>query len=135
MIRKIILNIFTMMVVVTFAWPVQSVSAAQPSVIAAPARWLTLTSPNGGEVLSVGSVHRITWNSSANINMVAIGYMACSTCFNLIAINIPNTGYYDWTVFVGSTTNTQYRILVIGYQTGAGLAADTSDSAFTVNQL
>jgi hypothetical protein len=135
MIRKIVLNIFTMMVVVTFAWPVQSVSAAQPPVIAAPARWLTLTSPNGGEVLSVGSVHRITWNSSANINRVAIGYMACATCFNLIAINIPNTGYYDWNVFVGNTTTTQFRVLVIGYQIGAGLAADTSDSAFTVNQL
>jgi hypothetical protein len=135
MIRKTLLNIFTMLAVVAFAWPIEAVSAAQPPVIATPVHWLTVTSPNGGEVMSVGSVQRITWNSSANINRVTIGYKACAICFSWIATNIPNTGYYDWTVSVGNTTNTQFRILVIGYQTGSAVVVDTSDSNFTVNQL
>jgi predicted outer membrane repeat protein len=90
--------------------------------------------PNGGEVLNVGSVYRITWNSTSDIDKVTIGYKSCDSCLDWIANNIPNAGYYDWNVFVGNTINTQFKIYIIGYDTGVGSISDTSDNNFTVLQ-
>ena len=97
-----------------------------------PTIWLTVTSPNGGEILQVGNTYRITWASSQNIDKVSIMYKRDPSHGNWIATNIPNTGYFDWTVFVGNTTNTQYQIEIIGYDTGVGSVKDISDAYFTV---
>ena len=94
--------------------------------------WLTVTAPNGGEVMTVGNVYTITWQSSPNINMVYIGYSGCTGCLNWIATGIPNTGSYNWTVNVGNTTNTQFKIEITGYETGVGSVTDDSDAPFTV---
>lgn len=93
---------------------------------------VTITSPNGGENLTVGQVYRITWQSSPEIDMVTLGYKSCPSCLDWIAYNIPNTGYYDWTVFVGNTINTQFTLEIIAYDTGVGSVVDYSDAAFTV---
>jgi hypothetical protein len=93
-----------------------------------------IVQPNGGEVLTVGSVYRIIWNSTSDIDMVTIGYKSCDSCLDWIAYNIPNVGYYDWNVFVGNTINTQFKIYIIGYDTGVGSISDTSDNNFTVLQ-
>lgn len=93
---------------------------------------VTLTSPNGGEILTVGQVYRITWDASPDIDTVALGYKSCPSCLNWIAFSTPNTGYYDWTVFVGNTTNTQFTVEIIAYDTGVGQVIDYSDAAFTV---
>ena len=95
---------------------------------------LQVLQPNGGEVLSVGSVYRITWDSTSDIDTVTIGYKSCDSCLSWIANNIANTGYYDWTVFVGNTVNTQFKIYIIGYDTGVGSISDVSDNDFTVLQ-
>jgi predicted outer membrane repeat protein len=89
--------------------------------------------PNGGEVLTVGSIYRITWESSSNIGTVTLGYKDCASCLNWIANGIPNTGYYDWNVFVGNTTNTQFQIYILG-SGASGSVSDVSDSNFTVLQ-
>lgn len=105
-----------------------------PAVVAHAESTLSLmvVTPNGGEVLRPGDMYRITWQSSSDIDMVTIGYKACPSCLDWIAYNIPNTGYYDWTVYVGNTTNTQFTIEVIGYDTNVGSVIDTSDAPFTV---
>ena len=95
---------------------------------------LQVLQPNGGEILSVGSVYRITWNSTPDIDTVTIGYKSCDSCLSWIVNNIPNTGYYDWTVSVGNTINTQFKIYIIGYDTGVGSISDVSDNNFTVLQ-
>ena len=95
---------------------------------------LTVVSPNGGELLTVGDVYRITWDSTPDIDMVTIGYKSCPSCLDWIAYNIPNTGYYDWTVYVGNTTNTEFTIEIIGYDVGVGSVIDYSDAPFTVQQ-
>jgi predicted outer membrane repeat protein len=94
--------------------------------------FLRVLQPNGGEALNVGSVYRITWDSTPDIDTVTIGYKSCDSCLSWIANNIPNTGYYDWNVFVGNTTNTQFKIYIIGYDTGVGSISDVSDNNFTV---
>jgi hypothetical protein len=96
--------------------------------------FVQIVQPNGGEVLNVGSVYRITWNSTSDIDTVTIGYKSCDSCLDWIANNIPNTGYYDWNVYVGNTINTQFKIYIIGYDTGVGSISDTSDNNFTVLQ-
>jgi hypothetical protein len=93
---------------------------------------VNITSPNGGEVLTVGQVYRITWEASPEIDVVTLGYKSCPSCLGWIASTIPNTGYYDWTVFVGNTINTQFTIEIIAYDSGVGQVIDYSDAAFTV---
>ncbi len=95
-------------------------------------RSVTITSPNGGENLTLGQVHKIKWDSTTNINKVTIGYSFGTGSLNWIANNIPNTGSYDWTVNIGNTTNTRAKIYIIGYQTGVGSATDYSDDYFNV---
>jgi hypothetical protein len=96
--------------------------------------FVQVTDPNGGEILNVGNTHRITWDSTPDIDKVSLGYKSCDSCLDWIATNIPNTGYYDWNVFVGTPLNTQYKIYIIGYDTGTGSISDTSDEYFTVLQ-
>ncbi|HUI88698.1 MAG TPA: FG-GAP-like repeat-containing protein [Anaerolineales bacterium] len=113
--------------------PVQRVLADVPTSTPA-GLWLTVTSPNGGEVMTVGDVFPITWQSSANIDTVYIGYKSCPSCLDSIVTGIPNTGSYNWTVYVGNTVNTQFTIEITGYDTGVGSVTDDSDAPFTVLQ-
>jgi CSLREA domain-containing protein len=96
--------------------------------------FVQILQPNGGEVLTVGTTYRITWNSSPDIDKVTLGYKSCESCLDWIATNIPNTGYYDWNVYVGNTTNTQFKIDITAYDTGVGSVIDRSDNNFTVLQ-
>lgn len=95
-------------------------------------RYITVIDPNGGEMLIVGQTYRIRWASSTTIDKVWIGYTTGPGSLNWIVTNYPNSGFYDWTVFVGNTLNTQFRIDLTGYQTGVGSAHDQSDDFFTV---
>jgi cell division septation protein DedD len=116
-----------------------STSTQTPTATATPTntplaspRSVRVLQPNGGEVLTVGSTYRITWNSTADIDTVAIAFTTCDLCLNWITSGLPNRGYYDWDVFVGNTGITQYKIYVIGYDTGVGSASDLSDTHFTI---
>ncbi len=95
---------------------------------------LKVTSPNGGEVYTEGETHTITWDSSPNIDTVAIGWSSGPGSLNWIKFSTPNTGSYTWNVDVGNTSNTQFLIEVIGYDTGVGSLTDLSDNYFTVYQ-
>jgi hypothetical protein len=99
-----------------------------------PSHWIRLTSPNGGEILQAGDVYRITWDSSPNIDKVAISYITDPYHGNWVVFSTSNTGYFDWTVFVGNTSNTQYQIEITGYETGVNSVSDVSDAYFTVLQ-
>ena len=114
------------------AWPALPAYAGNPNDLNTAIRWVNVTAPNGGEVMTVGDVYRVTWQSSANIDKVSIGYKSCYTCLTWIVTNIPNTGYFDWTLYVGNTSKTQFTIQITGYQSGVGSVTDYSDEFFTV---
>src|SRR5688572_17567035 len=63
-------------------------------------RWITVTSPNGGEILNEGDVYHITWDSSPDIDMVWIMLRQNEHQGNWIVTSLPNTGSYDWTIFI-----------------------------------
>src|SRR5690242_9876627 len=99
MFRRIFGTTFSAILILTLLLPSEAVFASQTAAVTATVtagRSLTITSPNGGEVMSVASTHRITWNASPNIDKVSIGYKSCVSCLNWIVTNIPNTGFYDW---------------------------------------
>lgn len=96
-----------------------------------PGRSIKVTSPNGGETLRVGDVYRITWDSTPGIDKIFIAYTS-QAGNNWIDTSLPNTGFYNWTVNVGNTTNTQFKIEISGYDS-VGSVTDQSDNFFIVN--
>ena len=72
---------------------------------------LTLTSPNGGEVVTSGTTHNITWSSSGLISAVTIEYSTnAGSDWHSVTANAPNTGSYAWTVAGTGTWKAKVRI-------------------------
>jgi len=73
------------------------VSSTQPSI--------TVTSPNGGEVLKVGEMYNITWNTSQffknqypKVTITLIAGSAGQAITTINTITTDNTGSYSWTI-------------------------------------
>jgi hypothetical protein len=88
--------------------------------------------PNGGERLSPGSVFRIRWEASDNVGVTSVyirlyqeGVMRV-----IIADNLPNTGYYDWTV--PNRPGSNYKIVVIARDAAGNFGEDESDGTFEI---
>jgi hypothetical protein len=88
--------------------------------------------PNGGERLSPGSVFRIRWEAWDNVGVTGVyirlyqeGVMRV-----IIADNLPNTGYYDWTV--PNRPGSNYKIVVIARDAAGNFGEDESDGTFEI---
>ena len=109
---------------------------------------ITVLSPNGGEVWTIGQTKRVSW-SAANVNYVRIyvvedsGTITGSGVINYIYDGtIPaSQGYYDWTIQQnqlpgGSTLPRNYKIRIDGVDTttvGAeAKTQDFSDAPFSI---
>jgi hypothetical protein len=95
---------------------------------------LILTSPNGGEVWSVGTVHNITWTSSGLSGKIRLELWKADKKVSNIAANIPIVnGNYPWLIGQYSPgtlpTGNDYRVKII---TANGLYNDTSDGNFSI---
>lgn len=91
---------------------------------------LTLTSPNGGENWSVGSVQNITWSLNPGTTNVDILYTTTgSSPYTLIASNIASTGSYSWTVPNTPTTNAK----VVIRDSNDPFTIDISNNVFTIS--
>jgi hypothetical protein len=88
---------------------------------------ITLTRPNGGEVLAAGSTYSITWSSTGPVSNVLIQYSTNEQGWNDIA-SVPNTGSYDWLVPASNSSQCLIRITDSADPT----LSDTSDSVFTI---
>ena len=89
--------------------------------------------PNGGEVYKEGDVVSIKWTTTGTVSNIWIGYSEGTGSLNWIATGLPNSGSYSWTVDVGQTGNTQFKIYTSGTYSG-GFVSDYSDNFFTVYQ-
>ncbi len=73
---------------------------------------LTLTSPNGGEVLKTGTMHTITWETAGNVIKVWIEYSTDNGAgwIPVGPANEGNTGSYEWLVPVATSQECLVRV-------------------------
>lgn len=92
-------------------------------------KYISIISPNGNDVLDVGSLISITWNSFKVTGAVKIELSRDGgNSFELIADNQPNVGFYNWTV-TGPTTF-QALIKISSFEDSTVL--DLSDNFFSI---
>jgi hypothetical protein len=96
-----------------------------------------LTSPDGGEILTSGSTHTITWRTNATIRPVAsvklFRTMNGGSTWTLIKTLTGNPGSYNWTVPAVTTTKTQCKVKVVLRDSGGvTVGSDISDGFFTI---
>lgn len=90
---------------------------------------LTLFSPNGGELLTGGDVHTITWSSAGAIPFVKLEYsLDGGISWTLIEAGIANTGSHEWTVPDIASTNARIRVS----DDADGNPSDQSDGSFSI---
>jgi exosome complex RNA-binding protein Rrp42 (RNase PH superfamily) len=91
---------------------------------------VTVTSPNGGESLEVGSSHNITWNTTGMIASIKIQYSIDNgSSWKDIAMSTANNGYCNWNVPDSPSDNCLVRI---SDHDGEGNASDVSDAVFSI---
>jgi len=103
------------------------VSDAVFAVVPVPA--LSVTSPNGGENLEVGSVHPVTWISVGAVSsVVTIQYTIDNgTSWNSISASTDNDGRFDWTVPAQLSDACRVRV-----SDGDADPTDESDALFSI---
>ena len=92
---------------------------------------VTLESPEGGETLVVGSVHRIRWSFPYTSDKVALLFVnknnsGTETRTHITAVT-DGQKYYDWTVPDRVTSHGYIRVKEIN-----GIATDTNDEPFSI---
>jgi subtilisin family serine protease len=96
---------------------------------------VTVTDPNGGEVLTAGQVYTITWNATDNVGVTQTSIYYSfdgGTSYDFIDSLSGNPGSYDWTV--PSTPSTQCLVKVYAYDGVGNQGWDISDNLFTIEE-
>lgn len=90
---------------------------------------ITIISPNGNDVLEIGALISITWNSFGFNGGVKIEVSRDGgSTYELIADNQPNVGFYNWTVTGPSTFEALIRVSSIESPN----VFDVSDNFFSI---
>jgi hypothetical protein len=93
---------------------------------------LTVTAPNGGEHLAIGSKYSITWTSSGVTDTIRIRFSSDGgNNWSRIADNLADSGSWTWTVPDIDSSNCLIRINAINND---GLPSDVSNNTFTVGE-
>jgi hypothetical protein len=90
---------------------------------------LTVTSPNGGESLEVGTSHTITWTSTGTVGNVKIQYTTNNgSSWQTATASTANDGAYAWTV--PDVDSAQCKVKIS--EASDGSPSDTSNAVFTI---
>ncbi len=104
-------------------------------IIDGTAPTFTVTSPNGGEIFTLGATNTINWTSSSTggVSKVSL-YLEYPNSFTSLVNNIPNTGSYNWAIPLSSSyTGDKFKIRVRGADAKNFLEGiDNSDNYFTI---
>jgi hypothetical protein len=109
------------------------------TIVADPLTGFTLTSPNGGESFSPGSVQTVSWTTKGNIPTVILQYSVNGgTSWSWLydpssnaAYYIANTGSFNWLVPANLTASSKVMIRV--YDVSKDCNIDYSDAFFNIN--
>ena len=95
---------------------------------------VVLTSPNGGQYLSGGSIHTVTWTTTdSNRNTVKLDYSTNGGgAWTEIEAAETDDGSYDWTVPSVNSDQCLVRVTATD-EVGRTSAPDTSDATFTID--
>jgi hypothetical protein len=97
---------------------------------------VSLTSPNGGEVWTIGTTHAITWSASDNaaVDSVTIAYSSDggATYPYAVAASLANAGTFSWVV--PNTRSATARVRVIAHDHAGNVAGDASDADFEIRE-
>jgi hypothetical protein len=95
---------------------------------------VALASPNGGESWETGSLQDITWTASDNFGVTAIDLTYSTdggvTWPQTIAMGLPNSGLYSWSV--PDLSNQTVRIRVTAHDAAGFVAVDESAADFGI---
>jgi hypothetical protein len=89
---------------------------------------ITVTSPNGGEVWTIGGIEKITWTSVSTSGQVRIEMSRdAAAAWDTIIETTDDDGEHDWTVTLPASETCLIKITDV-----AGPAADQSDAVFII---
>lgn len=90
---------------------------------------ISLTSPNGGERLTAGSTHTVTWTSTGTVGNVNIQYSVDNgSNWIILKSSTTNDGAYSWQVPNNPSTQCKVRIR----EAADNSPSDTSNSVFSI---
>ncbi len=92
--------------------------------------YITVTSPNGGEVWYMGSTYEIQWNDNINEN-VKIELYKSGAIDRLIKDSTPSNGSYNWPIPTDLTEYSSYKIKISSTSSSVN---DLSDNNFTIEE-
>ena len=91
-----------------------------------------LLAPNGGEGWPVGKKRKIRWQTTGSVAQVALAYSTDDfISAREIAVSVPNTGSYEWTLPDHVSQNVKVRVSDLRDPE----AADSSDSPFRIQGI
>jgi len=90
---------------------------------------ITVNAPNGGENWQSGIDQTITWTDNISEN-VKIELYKGGVLNSTIAVSTPSTGSYIWAVSSGTTSASDYTVVITSVNTGT--VADTSNASFSI---
>lgn len=96
---------------------------------------VTVTAPNGGEVMTVGQTYTITWTATDDVGVSSISIYYSydgGTNYYLVDELAGNPGSYNWTV--PNTPSAQCLVKVYAYDAVGNEGSDVSDAFFTIQQ-
>jgi subtilisin family serine protease len=95
---------------------------------------VTVSAPNGAEVLTAGMSSNITWSATDNFAVTTVDLYYSTdggaTFPNVIATGEANDGTYAWTV--PATATTTARVKVVANDAGGNAGEDQSNANFTI---
>lgn len=98
---------------------------------------VTVISPNGAEVLLIGSTANLQWNANDDVGVATVDLLLSRTGpagpFTAIATGIANSGSHLWVV-TGPPTAAAY-LRVVASDAAGNTGADLSDAAFVIQDL
>ncbi len=99
------------------------------SIVSASSPTLTLTSPDGGESLTSGDSHTVTWSSTGTVGNVELEYSTNSGgSWTTVIASTANDGSYNWTVPAVTSSTCLLRIS----EASDSDPTDTSDAVFSI---
>lgn len=94
---------------------------------------VTITSPNGSESWTAGTVHALTWTATDNVGVIAVDLFyrkGTSEPWEMLARDLANSGSFTW--HVHNTPSTGARVRAVARDAAANSGEDSSNGDFTI---